>query len=135
MLILQTRLRWVSQRGAHPTGVFGKHDLYPACGRRVCDKCDNYFSREVERPFLESPALAALRFHQSIPSKKGRIPPLGAVLQPGIPATLHRSSGFGGQVLLIPPQGIDLILRKDGGTLLTPVSPTPPSDFVVSLPG
>ena len=97
----------------------------------VCDKCNNYFSREVERPLLESPALTALRFHQSIPSKRGRIPPLGTVLQPGIPATLHRFPKYDGQVLSLPSEGIDLIFQKGGGTLLAPASPTPPSDLVV----
>lgn len=98
----------------------------------VCDKCNNYFSRDVERPFLEAPAIAALRFHQSIPSKRGRIPPLGAVLMPGIPATLHRFPKHGIQAVSFPPEGIDSVLRKNGGTLLFTESSAPPSDLVIS---
>lgn len=46
----------------------------------VCDKCNNYFSRKVERPFISTPSMDALRFHQVIPSKKGRIPPITGVM-------------------------------------------------------
>src|SRR6476620_6715883 len=36
----------------------------------VCDPCNNYFSREVEKPFLEAPAIRIMRFHQALESKK-----------------------------------------------------------------
>src|SRR3990167_1054713 len=41
----------------------------------VCDPCNNYFAREVEKPFLDSPAISRLRFTQVIPNKRGRVPP------------------------------------------------------------
>jgi hypothetical protein len=41
----------------------------------VCDPCNSYFSREIEKPFLGSPAITLLRFRQGIPSKRGKIPP------------------------------------------------------------
>lgn len=40
----------------------------------VCDKCNNYFAREVEKPFLELPELRLLRFQESIPNKKIKCP-------------------------------------------------------------
>ena len=46
----------------------------------VCDDCNNYFSRKVEYPFLESKEIKALRFQESIPNKKGRVPPICGML-------------------------------------------------------
>ncbi|MGI8793232.1 MAG: HNH endonuclease [Acidimicrobiales bacterium] len=40
----------------------------------VCDGCNSYFSRKVERPLLESQQVHYLRFEQSVQSKRGRIP-------------------------------------------------------------
>ena len=40
----------------------------------VCDSCNNYFSRKIERPLLESDEFKYLRFHHGIKSKKGKIP-------------------------------------------------------------
>ncbi len=58
----------------------------------VCDKCNNYFSREVEKPFLESPAMAAVRFYQGIESKRGVVPPLAGLISPGrFPVFAHRN--------------------------------------------
>jgi HNH endonuclease len=45
----------------------------------VCDTCNNYFARKVEQPFLEAPALKALRFHQVVPNKRRRVPPLTGI--------------------------------------------------------
>jgi hypothetical protein len=36
----------------------------------VCDRCNNYFSHSVEKPFLESEAIELLRFNKVIVSKK-----------------------------------------------------------------
>jgi len=43
----------------------GNHSLTLPPGV-VCDNCNNYFSRKVEKPFLESGAVLLLRFHQEI---------------------------------------------------------------------
>jgi hypothetical protein len=40
----------------------------------VCDSCNNYLSRKVEAPFLETWYGKTSRFEMGIPSKKGRIP-------------------------------------------------------------
>lgn len=42
----------------------------------VCDKCNNYFSRKIEQPILNSPMIRLLRFDRNIPNKKGNIPPI-----------------------------------------------------------
>lgn len=41
----------------------------------VCDGCNNYFAKAVEKPFLEAPGVKILRFEQELLSKKGRVPP------------------------------------------------------------
>jgi hypothetical protein len=46
----------------------------------VCDGCNNYLAREVEKPFLENDSIKALRFEEGIISKKGRIPTINGVL-------------------------------------------------------
>lgn len=40
----------------------------------VCDKCNNYFARKVEKPFLDASGITELRSFQFIPNKKGIIP-------------------------------------------------------------
>ena len=40
----------------------------------VCDSCNNYFSREVEKPFLDSLYGRTSRFEMQVSSKKNRIP-------------------------------------------------------------
>ncbi len=42
----------------------------------VCDKCNNYIAREVEKPFLDSLYIRERRFYASMTNKKDRIPPL-----------------------------------------------------------
>jgi hypothetical protein len=46
----------------------------------VCDKCNNYFSREVEKPFLEHGGIQSLRFEERVLSKKGHIPEVQGIL-------------------------------------------------------
>lgn len=67
----------------------GNHTLVLPPGV-VCDSCNNYFSRKVEKQFLESPAIKSLRFHEEILSKKGKIPSLDGVLTPGFHAKFSR---------------------------------------------
>ena len=40
----------------------------------VCDSCNNYFSRKVEKPLLDSPIMRLLRNNRQIQNKRGRIP-------------------------------------------------------------
>ncbi len=40
----------------------------------VCDKCNNYFSTNVENPFLSLDSIKRIRFEFDVPSKKGRVP-------------------------------------------------------------
>ncbi len=40
----------------------------------VCDSCNQYFARKIERPLLESGVFKFIRADRIIPNKKGRIP-------------------------------------------------------------
>lgn len=40
----------------------------------VCDSCNNYFARKIEKEILGSPIFQLIRFEKSIPNKKGKIP-------------------------------------------------------------
>lgn len=40
----------------------------------VCDVCNQYFARKIERPLLESPVFRLLRADMSVPNKRGRVP-------------------------------------------------------------
>jgi hypothetical protein len=56
----------------------------------VCDRCNNYFARKVEGPFLNSPAILALRHVEAIGNKRGRIPGMDVVLNNGMSGRLER---------------------------------------------
>jgi hypothetical protein len=59
----------------------------------VCDACNNYLAREVEKPFLDSSRLREDRFVMSVPSKKGRIPSLRGLLSPlAVPVEIGRGT-------------------------------------------
>lgn len=49
----------------------------------VCDKCNNYFARKVEKPFLEDETIKLLRFDEGLENKRGKIPPVSAVITQG----------------------------------------------------
>lgn len=40
----------------------------------VCDGCNQYFSRKVERQVLETPMFRLMRARMTVPNKRGRIP-------------------------------------------------------------
>lgn len=55
----------------------------------VCDKCNNYFAREVEKPFLEQFIMRLLRFQEAVPNKKKKIPSVTGILD-STPVTVHK---------------------------------------------
>lgn len=84
------------------------HKLPPGV---VCDGCNNYFSREVEKPFLESEVIALLRFRQNIPNKKGRVPPIPGILLPGpIPVSVYRYEKSESDIAVdVPPEAAQCV--------------------------
>jgi hypothetical protein len=99
----------------------------------VCDRCNNYFSREVERPFLESAAITLLRFHESVPSKRGVVPPVFGMLMPHFPAVFWKEpkDSFAGHVGL-GPDAVRHVLASGSARIILPASGPPPNDRVVS---
>lgn len=55
----------------------------------ICDKCNNYFAREVEKPFLEQSDMRLLRFYESVPNKKKKIPRISGIIN-STPVTVHK---------------------------------------------
>lgn len=51
----------------------------------VCDACNNYFARKVEKPVLDSPMMRLLRSDRQIPNKRRRIPSCDAQESPELP--------------------------------------------------
>jgi hypothetical protein len=99
----------------------------------VCDLCNNYFAREVEKPFLDSPAVSLLRFEQAIPNKRGRIPEIKGMMLPGYEAIARRySRGPFDMSIELSDAGMAHILGKSSGTLIFPASGDPPKDRVVA---
>jgi hypothetical protein len=46
----------------------------------VCDSCNNYFARKIEKPLLDLPYFKSARFRNSVENKKGRIPSATGIL-------------------------------------------------------
>ncbi|MFA6667721.1 MAG: HNH endonuclease [Bacilli bacterium] len=46
----------------------------------ICDKCNNYFSRNIEEDFLNLQTIKLLRSYNRIPSKKNKIPSMDALI-------------------------------------------------------
>lgn len=90
----------------------------------VCDKCNNYFSRKVEKQFLGSPEIERLRFHQAIPSKKGRIPPIQGVISGSmLPVKICRTMQEGDMVMSVETDHdqFELVNSGESSTIYIPV--------------
>ena len=81
-----------------PESLGGKKHILPA--GIVCDKCNNYFAREVEKPFLEDSSIKHLRFEEGIESKKGIIPAISGILNYQHPVRVWKDlhGGFVGHI-------------------------------------
>ena len=67
---------------------FGNHDFVLPRGF-ICDKCNNYFAHDVEKPFLDQFYMRLLRFQELVPNKKGRIPSINGIIG-SEPVTINR---------------------------------------------
>lgn len=77
-----------------PESLGGKDIILPI--GIVCDKCNNYFSREIEAPVLNDSYFKSLRFIMDIPNKKRVIPVLPGIAWPhGIQISLDKNSNDG----------------------------------------
>lgn len=106
-----------------------KHVLTPGV---VCDACNNYFSREVEKPFLDAPAIRHLRFHQFIPNKRGKVPSVEGIISPGFRATAYREVKSQGTIIDVPEEAVPHLLKAKEGRLIFPPGGEPPSNRVIA---
>jgi hypothetical protein len=98
----------------------------------VCDKCNNYFSREVEKPFLESDAIRALRFYQELESKKGRVPSLAGVITPEIPAIVTRFPRRNFTSVVVPGEALEQVTHLKNARLILPAGGKEPESRSIS---
>lgn len=93
----------------------------------VCDKCNNYFARKVEQPFLKSIDIRTLRFREALPNKRGIIPSLDGIFSegisvkvynpfPGIPLFARKTD----VIVSINPEHADSTRIKQHGSIITP---------------
>lgn len=87
----------------------------------VCDKCNNYFARKVEKPFLEDSTLKLLRFDEGLESKKGKVPPVSAVMNGKHAVTLWKdiNDKFAGHVD-VPVEVFKTIKNSNHGSIVFP---------------
>ena len=102
----------------------------------VCDKCNNYFAREVEKPLLISQYFTHARFRNALPSKKGRIPALEIVYCSGsIELGMYRTTE--GQQGLYPIDDknakrlLDYLQKHNRGEIYIPI-PVKPDPYIVA---
>lgn len=104
----------------------------------VCDKCNNYLAREIEKPFLERDDMRLLRFQEDIPSKKNKFPQLMGDLD-GIPVEVKKEIHRGEIVPSIgmPPELLEklILFPQDHYQMIVPAytdALIPPQDAVTS---
>ena len=104
------------------------HTLPPGI---VCDGCNNYFARKLEKPVLDTGHFRSLRFQQAIPNKKGNVPTQKAILRPNVIVELVREE-CGSIVVRVPPEHWDAVSSMGAGELMFPTDGPRPDDHLMS---
>jgi len=88
----------------------------------VCDKCNNYFARKIEKPFMDEYSITHLRFAEGIENKKGTIPSISGILNYQHPVKLSKDihSNFAGHVD-VPSLALDSIISAEKSTIIFPM--------------
>lgn len=85
----------------------------------VCDKCNNYFAHEIERPFLEQMNVQLLRFEESIPNKKDKIPAIKGIIENEVVTV--RKKIINNEVTMgveVSPELMNKLVKTDGESRL-----------------
>ena len=99
----------------------------------VCGKCNNYFASKVEKPFLEDPVIVSLRFHEAVPSKKGRIPIMqGFIPQIFSKVDLHRDPKTMQTSVHIPSEDVEAFQSLKQGRVYLSAPQAPEVSLIVS---
>ena len=95
----------------------------------VCDNCNNYFAREVEKPFLDTLYGRSSRFSMSVANKKGRIPTvLGLHLQSRLTVEIAKNDdglSFGAFLAKDEARWVASVRSEASGSILIPALETP----------
>lgn len=96
----------------------------------VCDACNNYLAREVEKPILDSPYFQVRRFSSVVPNKRGHVVPLdGFHLESGTRIQAYPNTTEGISIGAHPDADearvIERLLGQSQGTLVFPAATTP----------
>lgn len=110
-----------------------EHVLEPGV---VCDKCNNYLARKVEKPILDSLYFRERRFSAVVPNKRGHVVPLdGFHLQSGSRiqayADLGEGISIGTHLDAEEAHLIEMLFSQSRGTLIFPTA-TPPEDRAIA---
>lgn len=103
----------------------------------VCDRCNNYIAREVEKPFLETRYAKCARFEMRVPSKKKRVPP-AIGFHPQSKTRIALFYDEEGQLCVGADEGenesrwIASLRARERGTLWIPHSQAPDNDYVTA---
>jgi hypothetical protein len=101
----------------------------------VCDKCNNYFSRKVEAPFLNSEYGKRSRFEMRVPSKRGKIPAVTGFhpqSKSEIEFYFHQNEICVGSTSDENIDFIKSIQSKNNGTLFIPMAGDPVNSYELS---
>ena len=102
----------------------------------VCDKCNNYIAREIEKPLLDSLYFRERRFLAGLPNKERRIPTLsGLHLQSRTAVSLMKMSGEEGISVGAVSEAeearwVQSIRSNERGTLIFPSGEMPEQRLV-----
>ena len=97
----------------------------------VCDICNNYFARKVEAPFLQSPAVLHLRFHQNLENKRGRVPSITGLIRPNIPASVTYFPRPRITSVAVSTEAFREIAEMKNGEIILPTGgPMPPNSVI-----
>jgi len=103
----------------------------------ICDVCNNYLSREVEKPLLNTAYFREMRYRARIRTKKGHPPSVaGLHLQTMVPVNFYAGVDDDGPSVGAAHEGDEIrwirgMLSAKKGTLIVPVA-TKPEERLVS---
>ncbi|MBD2665175.1 HNH endonuclease [Richelia sinica FACHB-800] len=111
-----------------------EHTLPPGV---VCDRCNNYIAREIEKPLLDSPYFKEQRFNMSVPSKRNKIPTISGIhlqshtLIEFMKRPNEDGTSIGAALGQNESRWIKSVTEQKHGTLIIPVASLP-DDYAIS---